>query len=161
MANRRNRQSIVGRFAAALSGRAVKLLVELELQYDGKNNGDLTITRAKMRPRGFVSADQLSKARDELINAGWILVARQGGRHIPTLYAFSYRAVDRCNGKLDVSPGPPTHLWKPDQAQWREPRGAAKGPRRGYKPAKSLTRKTDQCDPQHGPPLTRTTEQAH
>src|SRR4051794_18768251 len=75
---------------AALSGRAVKLLVELALQYIPGKNGDLVITRGAMRTRGFKSADQLSKARDELINTGWIMVTRQGGRNIPTLYAITW-----------------------------------------------------------------------
>lgn len=148
---------------AALSGRAVKLLIELEVQFNGHNNGDLTITRTAMRARGFASADQLVKARDELVGAGWIFVTKQGGRHIPSLYGLSYRALDPCGGK--VSAGPPRHLWRPDQAQYREPRtrrnnGAARGFKAKPK-AKALTRNTEQCGPQHGTTLARTTEQKH
>lgn len=157
----RKRGGIVGRFAAlphayfltpefaALSGRAVKLLVELELQHDGKNNGDLHITRTAMRGRGFTSTDQLTKARDELVSTGWVLVTRQGGRHTPSLYALSYRGVDRCEGKLDVAAGPALHLWRTDQAQWREAR----------KDGKSLARRAVQIAPHGGTPLARTAVQ--
>ncbi len=67
---RRKRGKIVGGFVAlpnsylrtpqfaALSGRAVKLLLEVCLQYNGKNNGGLMITRDAMRTRGFKSASQ-------------------------------------------------------------------------------------------------------
>ena len=133
---------------AALSGRAVKLLLELCLQYNRKNNGDLSITRAAMAPRGFRSADQLMKARDELIDSGWIMQTRQGGRNIPSLYALTWEPIDKCGGKLDVPHGlMPLHLWKPENARHREKRG------------KPLARTTDQVGPHHGPALTRTAEQ--
>lgn len=148
---------------AALSGRAVKLLIELELQYNGNNNGDLAITRTAMRSRGFPSTDQLMKARDDLVRAGWIFVTRQGGRNIPSLYGLSYRAVDPCGGK--VAAGPPSHLWRPDQAQYREPRTRrGNGATRGFKAnqkAKALDRDTEQPVPRHGTALYRDTEQGN
>lgn len=150
---RKGRPGIVGKFVAlphayidtpqfaAMSGRALKLLIELELQYDGKNNGDLCATWGLMNKRGFSSAEQLGKARDELINNGWIMVSRQGGRHIPSLYALTYRGIDACGGKLDVAPDPmPRHLWKPDNAKWREvrrpapSRAPATSPRQAIRP---------------------------
>lgn len=114
---------------AALSGRAVKLLIELILQYRRPtedrpgNNGDLSITRSTMLTRGFTSNDQLFKARDELINAGWIVQTRQGGLKIPSLYALTFVGIDPCNGKLEVEANPmPIHLWKSEKAALRETR---------------------------------------
>ena len=170
---RKGRPGIAGKFVAlphsyintqefaALSGRAIKLLVELEMQYTGTNNGDLCATYGLMNKRGFTSADQLGKARDELVSAGWILVTRQGGRHIPSLYGLTYRGIDPCGGKLDVRPDPmPLHLWKPDKAHSRGERGRArKANGRGFK-AKPLNRDTVQCEPRHGPILNRDTVQA-
>ena len=129
---------------AALSGRAVKLVIEMALQFNGSNNGDLSITRVVMANRGFKSADQLVKARDELIQTGWIQQTRQGGRNICSLYALTWLAIDRCGGKLDVAHGPmPPHLWKPENPKHREAR------------AKTLARTAEQVDPHGGTALTR------
>jgi hypothetical protein len=144
---------------AALSGRAVKLLLELELQYNRHNNGDLCASYSRMAKRGFKSADQLRKALNELINGGWIMLTRQGGRHTPSLYAITYWHIDPCGGKLDVPAGPPPHLWKRDQAQWRETRTSKPTSARGFK-GKPLDRDTVQVRPRHGPILDRDTVQA-
>lgn len=161
-ARKGGRGRIVGKFAAfphayfytpefaELSGRAIKLLFELALQYNGHNNGDLVLTRARMSPRGFRSADQLNKARDELINQGWIMVTRQGGKHFPSLYALTWEPIDRCKGNLDVSCGPtPWHLWKAEHAERREVRRA------------HLVRRAEQVAPPCGPELNRQTEQGN
>lgn len=87
---------------AALSAQAVKLLLDLYSQYKGKNNGDLTLAWSIMKPRGWKSKETLYRARDELMEAGWIICARQGGRHIPSLYAVTWQAIDECGGKLDI-----------------------------------------------------------
>ncbi len=141
MTKARKGRSIVGGFAAlpnayfntpefaALSGRAVKLLIELVLRYNRSNNGDLAMTKSAMAARGFRSTSQLVQARDELVNAGWIMCTRQGGRNIPSLYALTWEPIDRCGGKLDVAHGPmPPHLWKSENAKYRE-RKAATRPR--------------------------------
>lgn len=136
---------------AALSGRATKLLLELALQYNGSNNGDLDLTRTRLRHRGFNSTDQLIKARNELLETGWIMVTRQGGRNIPSLYAITWRPIDRCGGKLDINHGlTPPHLWKPENARFREQRTA-----------KSLDRPADQAAPHDGATLNRNAEQAN
>ena len=138
---------------AALSGRAVKLLIELGLQYSGSNNGDLTAAFRVLRPRGFSSSDQLRKARDELLGAGWIVIARQGGRHAPTLYAITIWAVDPCGGKIEIKPGPPMHLWKPEHAGRRDRTpDSRKSSRRVHK---ASNRDTDQIGPPHGAMLVR------
>jgi hypothetical protein len=154
----RSGRSIVGGFVAlpnayfrtpefaALSGRATKLLIAIAMQYNRSNNGDLVITKSLMAARGFHSADQLFKARDELIAAGWIMCTRQGGRNIPSLYALTWEPIDRCDGKLDVQHGPtPPHLWKPENARYRE--------------GKTLPRTAEQPVPYGGTAMVRTAEQ--
>lgn len=99
---------------AELSSRAVKLLIDLFCQYRGTNNGDLCATLSVMRKVGWTSNDQLQKAIAELLATGWIIVARQGGRRMPTLYAVTFQAINN-TGKLDshVRPSPTgLNLWK-------------------------------------------------
>ena len=88
---------------AALSSHAVKLLIDLLAQYNLRNNGDLEMSFEKgMRPRGWKSKDTLNKARQELVDAGFILLTRQGGLHRCSLYAVTFFAIDDCDGKLEV-----------------------------------------------------------
>ncbi len=98
---------------AALGAHAVKLLCDLLAQYRCDNNGDLCASWTLMRARGWKSRDTLYKALRELLEAGWIIVARQGGRHAATLYAVTFFNIDYCKAKLDVaSTATPTGEWK-------------------------------------------------
>lgn len=120
----RRDQPHMGRFAAlphaifdtpeyaSLEFRARALLTEFALQFNGSNNGYLTATYGRLRTRGFTSKDQLQKALRELINTGWVVVTRQGGRNYPSLYALTYRGVDYGEFSLDVRPGPPINAWR-------------------------------------------------
>ena len=47
----------------SLSPRAVKLLLDIAVQYNGRNNGDLCAPLSLMRLRGWNSSDQLHKAK--------------------------------------------------------------------------------------------------
>ena len=101
-----------------LSSHGVRLLNDLGLQYNGKNNGDLCATWSIMEKRGWKSSSTLYKAVKELIHYGIILTSRQGGRHKATLYAITWNNVDECKGKLDIKPTiAPLGYWleeKPD-----------------------------------------------
>ncbi len=89
---------------AALTPHGVKLLLDLLGQYNLRNNGDLSMSFEKtMRPRGWKSKDTLNKARQELVDAGFILLTRQGGLHRCSLYAVTFYSIDDCDGKLEVS----------------------------------------------------------
>lgn len=122
---------------AELSPRAVKALIDIYCQYRGANNGDLCATFSVMRARGWRSKDQLAKALDELIDKGWLMITRQGGRNIPMLYAVTFMAIDACGGKLDTQPTTsPPHLWK--------------RPLVYSAPVISLPRSTGQVAPPHG-----------
>ena len=67
--------------------------------------------------------DVLNNTKNELVNKGWIVCTRQGGRNIPSLYGLTWLPIDRCGGKLDVPHDTmPLHLWKPQNAHRRETR---------------------------------------
>ncbi|SFC31639.1 hypothetical protein SAMN05660479_01473 [Microbulbifer thermotolerans] len=103
---------------AALTPRAKALLFPLVAQYNGHNNGDLCASFSKMRAHGWTSNDQLQKALRELLETGFLILTRQGRRpNVPSLYALSWRPIDECGGKLEVS----ATVTAPNT--WREPKG--------------------------------------
>ena len=87
-----------------LSAYAVKLLIDLYSQYRGKNNGDFSVPWSRMSNRGWHSRGTLNRALKELVTTGWIIHTRHGGRdHRCSLYAVTFKPVDECGGKLDLS----------------------------------------------------------
>ena len=86
-----------------LSGSAVKLLMDLACQYNGKNNGDLTVAHSIVNARGCGAKDTVTRAVRELLEAGMIIQTRLGLFTNPgakcALYALSWKPVDECNGK--------------------------------------------------------------
>ena len=124
---------------AALSPRAVKLLIDLYCQFRGTNNGDLTAAWTVMKQRGWTSKSQLQKALVELEARDWILRTRQGSINKASLYAVTFRGIDYCSGKLDAGVTPdsrPLHLWK-------LPRVEAPQAPSGRKVRKSLAHRLD------------------
>jgi hypothetical protein len=110
--------SILGsREYATLSAKAVKCLLDIFSQFRGSNNGDMGANWKEMSKRGWKSRDTLDRALLELIEAGFILKTRQGGRRKCSLYAVTWLAIDECGGKLDV---PPTrvapNMWRTAKA---------------------------------------------
>lgn len=89
---------------ANASPRAVKLLIDIAVEYDGKNNGDLNAVMSRLKKRGWNSTSQLGKAKKELLERRLIIETRQGGLGIgPTLYALTWLDLNECGGKLDIS----------------------------------------------------------
>ena len=86
-----------------LSPRAVKLLIDIATQYRGYNNGDLCVANSIMEKRGWKSKSSLHKAIQELREKDFIILTRQGGRKIASLYAITWQPIDECEGKLDIS----------------------------------------------------------
>ncbi len=84
-----------------LSAKGVKLLVDLLFQFRGNNNGEFGMAWTVMKTRGWRSRDTLDRACKELLDNGFIVLTRQGGRHKCNLYAVTWLAIDECNGKLD------------------------------------------------------------
>ena len=98
---------------AQLSAWAVKLLIDIYSQFNGKNNGDLCAAWAPMRKKGWNSRGTLSRAVKELLNAGFIKLTRQGGKHKASLYAVTWKPIDECKGKLEVAETRvPSNEWK-------------------------------------------------
>ena len=92
-----------------LRPRALKLLLDVALQYDGRNNGNLTVAWSFMEERGWSSKDTLSNAVQDLVEADLILKTRTGRFMNPgarcDLYAFTWLAINECPGKdLEVAP---------------------------------------------------------
>ncbi len=96
-----------------LGGWSVRLLLDLYSQYRGHNNGDFSMVWSLMNGRGWRSKDTLYRAREELIDNGFIVLTRQGGKHQCSLFAVTWQPVDECGGKLEW-PSSPVALgyWK-------------------------------------------------
>lgn len=86
-----------------LSSGAVKLLIDISLQYRGCNNGDLCAAYSIMQKRGWKSKKMIAQSLKELLEKEFLILTRQGGRNQPTLYAIAWRPIDECNGKLDIN----------------------------------------------------------
>jgi hypothetical protein len=86
----------------ALSPIAVKALLFIACQYRGSNNGDLTIAWKIAKAKGLRSNNSLRRGTLELVEAGFLIQTRQGGRNHCTLFALAWFPIDECDGKLDV-----------------------------------------------------------
>src|SRR5687767_5088347 len=75
---------------ARLSASALKALVDLYTQFRGNNNGDLCAAWKIMVARGWTSKGALSKALQELLDGGWIVITRMGGNRVARLYAVTW-----------------------------------------------------------------------
>ena len=87
-----------------LSIKAKALLVDTNARYRGKNNGDFDFTLKTMKEWGWNSNDTISKAKNELLEKGFLVLTRQGGRNCCNLYALTLWPIDECEGKLDRKP---------------------------------------------------------
>jgi len=96
--------------ALSYSGRA--LLIDVAGQYNGKNNGDLSITWTVMKSKGWKSEATLNKAKQEILAAGFVAETRKGQRpNLCSLYGITWQPLDE-NPKLDVKrAGFPVGAW--------------------------------------------------
>jgi hypothetical protein len=112
-----------------LSGRACKTLLFLASQYTGSNNGDLTIAWKVAKSQGLTANGNLRKAAQELIEAGFLVQTRQGGRNRCSLFALAWFPINDCNGKLDVSAtAAPPNDWLFTRGNLSEPPGVQLAP---------------------------------
>jgi len=82
-----------------LSMHARALLLEVARQFTRDNNGWLLLSRGYMAGRGWNSNDMLTKAKRELMDAGFIFETVQGQRpNKAARYAVTWRALDRHPG---------------------------------------------------------------
>lgn len=78
----------------SLSGSAVKFLIELAAAYNGKNNGDLSLTGGQALRFGWKSTGTRDRAAQEATDAGFCVVTRPGTRMACTLYAITWEPID-------------------------------------------------------------------
>lgn len=114
MANGRNKSGRVdlsrdpGRFIAlptsvvesaaylSLSHPARSLLLEFAYQYLGDNNGRLLASLRYLSKRGWTSSDTLSRAKTDLLKAGFIFEMVKGSRpNKASWYAVTWRSLDK------------------------------------------------------------------
>lgn len=127
------KNTITGRFLAlphallaspryrALSSSAVKLLIDIASQFNGKNNGDLSAAWKVMKVKGWRSEATLDRAKKELLSLGLIAETRKG--RLPntcSLYGLTWQPLNP-NDKLDIGPaGFPAGEWaKPLEVERR------------------------------------------
>jgi hypothetical protein len=95
-----------------LSAHALKLLLELARQYRPGKNGDLSIPWSILKRRGWRSQGTVAKAKRELLETGWIIETRKGGKHLCSLYAITYYAIDDSQKHLEPGTITPPNLWR-------------------------------------------------
>lgn len=99
----------------ALSGYAIKLLLELARQYRPGKNGDLSVPWSLLRERGWRSQSTVMAAKRELLECGWIIETRKGGKHVCSLYALTYYAIDESDKHLEPATTTAPNLWQQKQ----------------------------------------------
>ena len=88
-----------------LSANAIRLLNEMAYQFKGINNGDLCPSWTLMKERGFASKATLRKALTALVSARFLILTRQGGKNLASLYALSWAPINECPKKrLEIGP---------------------------------------------------------
>lgn len=109
---------------ARLKAPEVKLLVDLLMQYSGRNNGMLSPSYTLMKERGWAKSS-LYRAYVALVYHGFIVVTREGWkqRGCPTLVAITFYGIDESK-KLEydkeIKPNPvPLAYWKKSQSNWK------------------------------------------
>jgi hypothetical protein len=84
---------------ARLSHPARGLLFEFARQFVRDNNGRLLASGAYMATRGWKSVDVITRAKRELIEAGFIFETVMGHRpNKASWYAVTWRTLDKCKG---------------------------------------------------------------
>lgn len=84
---------------ARLSHPAKALLMEFARQFVRDNNGKLLCSMAYLRPRGWKSNDVITRAKTELLAAGFIHETCKGQRpNRASWYAVTWRTIDRQKG---------------------------------------------------------------
>lgn len=88
---------------ANLSASALRVLICLARQYNGRNNGDLSAPLSRVKESGVKSSASLSTALDELKQKRWIICTRMGRFMKPgarcSLYGLTWLPINECPGK--------------------------------------------------------------
>jgi hypothetical protein len=88
----------------AASHVARALLVDIAMQYVGRNNGRLVACMKYLQPLGWRSNDTVVRARRELLHLGLLVETRKGGfPNTAAWYSLAWQALDVTDG-LDINP---------------------------------------------------------
>lgn len=88
-----------------LSAPAVRLLLDIARQFDGRNNGRLVACMSAMQSRGWTSNDTLQCARRELEAAGLLVMTRKGARpNKAAWFALTWTGLDHSSEMDEISP---------------------------------------------------------
>jgi hypothetical protein len=113
----------------ALSKQGRLLLVDIAMQFNGQNNGNLSAAPAIMRLYGWNSNGTITRGLEELCALGFLELTRQGGRNRASLYALTWVGIDA--GPHDAAPNPqPSALWRAENAHLRDPHWVRRWARR-------------------------------
>lgn len=87
------------------SGNALRLLMHIAGQYNGKNNGSLTASFSVLHAEGWGSRTTLSRCVKELEELGLVIKTRQGNYpNTLSLYAITWVNLDECiKGEYDAA----------------------------------------------------------
>jgi len=78
-----------------LSSQAIRMLIDIARQFNGKNNGQLLGSGAYLRTRGWTSNDMMQKARNELLEAGFLFQTVIGHRpRKASWFAITWKSLD-------------------------------------------------------------------
>jgi len=109
---------------AALSAFEVKFILDLLLQYTGRNNGALSPTFSLMKNRGWASGT-LYRTFASCEAKGWVVVTRKGWkqRGRATLVAITWNGIDEVAG-IEYDDGikcsaAPLGYWCTDSQTWK------------------------------------------
>lgn len=85
-----------------LNHAAYRLLSVIMIQYNGKNNGDLSATKSILAKYGFNSDDTINRSLKELLVCGLIVKTRAGfagpdGKRLCSLYGVTWLPIDEIN----------------------------------------------------------------
>ena len=128
MAKKGNRRSRTERFIAlpfsvlgtpawqALSGNAVKVLIELIKLNNGSNNGGMFLSARQAADRANLSSNTAAKCLTEIVEAGFVDIVEKGAFSRKTKAATTYRLTWHPVGNdVPAKPGlqrAPTHSYR-------------------------------------------------
>lgn len=93
-----------------LTASAKVILVACARQYNGKNNGDLSLPLSYLKKWGIKSSATVTACKKELVAANLIICTKDPTRDRKNphgqcaLFALSWLAIDACGGKHDYQP---------------------------------------------------------
>lgn len=110
-----------------LSAYGKALLIDLRMQYNGYNNGDLDCTWSRMsKQRCWRSKETLNHAIQELVYYGFIVRTRKGkrvgGTHYPSLYAITWESIDDVPKQGVRATRMASGEWRTARERWEPPK---------------------------------------